>query len=139
MVVAVRNEPKRLLVQGPAVETVPIIAKRSGNGELRISRLERADNFRRIPPEEFQLESREGAHEFDERGNEQLQADALGERQPEWCMQTFLDGSGKVPGGQRTFMAAREQRHHLVAKVGEVGIGALAPEQRPPPIPPRAS
>src|SRR5690242_17167596 len=130
--VTCQNEAELLFVQGPAIEALPIISKRSGNGELRISRLERTDDLRSVASEEFQLQSREGAHEFGEGWDEQLQADAVGERQPERCLNTFLDCSSKVAGRNRAFVAARKQWYHLVAKVGEVGIGALSAEQRAP-------
>src|SRR5262245_6839606 len=126
------HQAKLLFIQWPAVETLPSIAQRAGNGEFRISRLERTDDLRSIASEEFELESGESAHQFGERRDEQLQADAVGERQPKRCLNTLLDRSSKVAGCNRAFIAARKQWHHLVTKIGEVGVGPFAAEQWAP-------
>jgi hypothetical protein len=53
------------------------------------------------------------------------------ECQPKRRLDAALDRSGKIAGGERALVAPREQRHDLVTKIGEVGIGALAAKQRP--------
>src|SRR5262245_49928298 len=127
---AADHEPKLLLVQRPAVEALPAIAKRSGNGNLGISGLERPDDIGGVAAQEFQLEPRKGSHELGQRRNEQLEADAVGERQAKRCLDALLDRPCEIARGEGAFIATGEQRHDLVAKIGKVGIGTFAAKQR---------
>src|SRR5207247_7572372 len=78
---------------------------------------------------ELQFEAVKQLAELDHVGRDERRIDGARQREPKRADLPLLDGGGKRAGADGAVVALLEQRQHALAKLGQLGLRPLAPEQ----------
>ena len=125
----VDDQPEAFGEQRPAVEAVPGLADRRRNGELGVAALEEFRDLACGPAQELQLEQAEMPAQLGHVREQQVEIDALRQRQPQRADLAGLERGCERARAQRAVVALPQQRQHALAKFGELRVRPLAAEE----------
>src|SRR5882724_8826270 len=120
----VEDEAELLGEERPAIETLPAFTQLRGDSELGLSRLEKLDNLRRGPAQQFELQP----VELGQMPRQRLQIDRSRQCKPERPDFAALDGRSERPRAEGALVALLEQGIHTLAELGQLCLGPLAPK-----------
>src|SRR5438094_8317389 len=123
----VQDESELLGEERPAIETLPAFTQVRGDSELGLSRLEKLDNLRRGPAQQFELQAVEQV-ELGQMPRQRLQIDRSRQCKPERPDFAALDGRSERPRAEGALVALLEQGIHALAELGQLCLGPLAPK-----------